>query len=283
MSALSHAASSASRDFPPAGRTFDLADAPINLPELISEGHLFGLEQSAPPHCEADTETPLGDNDWMDDDYEASAPKPLAFVSYRLANLSPSSQDELTDANHLVYRGRRKRWRPRIKRLSASIPQRPLLGMVPDTMPELMLEMDELPLRLTRLVSPRTSPQAILPLPPGAPPPDTLKPFFSEDPIAFSRSDGGQVDDTMADDARPPTPPVLQPMDQSYGARRSSSHQIKLLKSYEELYYQRRKSMSRIGKNEERRDNNPQPMQMQLQFDYFHEAIPVRPICPINH
>ena len=150
----------------------------------------------------------MGDDGQMDyDDYEASAPEPLAFQSmplYRLsdANLSSSPQDASTDANHLDSRANRRRPQrrqratglvsygsttssaPRISTYtyqgsarpqSARVPQGLVPGMVPDAMPELVLETDESPLRSTRLDLPRTSPPAIPPLPPGASLPDHLK------------------------------------------------------------------------------------------------------------
>ena len=265
MGALSRAASSA----------FNYSSSPDSLPPAYRPDP---VERFPTSYFGASPAPPLGDNGQMDhDDFEARAPEPLAFKSMTLyqlpdANLSSSSQDDSTDANHLVSRANRKRRRPQAEatalatygsttsqrsafqklygRRKVRVSQRPVPDIVLDRVRELVLEMDESPSRSTQSVSPRTSLQALRLPPPGAPPPDPLKRLFPCGSVTFSESDDGEVDDAMANEASAPVLPVFQPEDQSYSSIPGSSSE--LTESYEEVYKGRKSSKRRNTADNER-------------------------------
>ena len=314
MSALNRAASSASRDFSPSGSTFDLAVRHfLHAPEIISKGHLSGLEQGAPPAYETDTEAPLGDNDRMYNDYEASAPEPLAFQSmpdrFVHGNSSSSSQDDSMDDGSTIPKGR-----------DGSAPT--YQEMVPDTAPAVVVDMDELSSRsitppsrarvpwLSKLndyplpgsyvafcAAPDSSSEGHssllehssdvhyeaemetfepLSAPSGAfASPATTEQTFHTTPArhkqrrallkqGVARMQSASVRQTPVPSS--PRPPSVSPSVSPMAVTPSPADPV---------------IARRLGITK-RRDNKPQPMQMQLRFDHYPQVIPVRPICPIN-
>ena len=224
MSALSRAASSA----------FNYSSTPDSLLPVYRPDP---VERFPTSYFGASPAPPLGDDGQLDhDDYEASAPEPLAFQSMPLYRLPHES----TYANHLVSRTNRKRPQRRTRG-----PELVIYGGTPSSAPRFSAytyqgsARPQLPhvsrATLTSLIPPRTSSPAIPPLPPGASLPDHLKHLLPHGSVAFSRSDDGQVDGAMADEARPPALPVFQPENQSYGLVRSESPPSELTGSYEEL------------------------------------------------